>query len=569
MIELPPELLAASPSTLLKLRMRAENLRDRDFLTKSDPCCVVYKKNCRAREEKWIEIGRTEMIRNDLSPEWAQPVQLEYFFEEIQQLRFEVYDYDGKSNELSSHDFLGYHECDLAEIVALETLTAHLKGLRGNCGRLVITGEEIDQGAREIITFQIRAEKVQKKDFFGLLNSDPFLNIYRLNDDGSRSLVHRTEFVKSSRSPKWRTFEVNLKTLCNGIRTGSILIECWDNDEKTLSTADYIGSCYVPIESLLNNEIESNYELINKKGKKNKKTGILYICPTVSTQHTFCDYISAGTQLDFTVAIDFTSSNGPVHSQSSLHYIGHEKPNQYEVALRSVLDICQYYNYTKVFNAYGFGAFLPPNKLMIPLFDLSDPQPVPNNPEVCGVQGVLDAYRHSLNKITFYGPTKFAPIINETAKRIASKRVTKGSQYEILLIITDGVICDLNATKKSIIEASHLPLSIIIIGVGDADFSLMNELDGDDVRLNLNGRIAARDIVQFVPLRNFVQRDSEDLQVKAKLAKEVLAEIPEQLVTYMRSYKINPLSSRETKNVSESQMKHPNPSAPPVFVEEE
>lgn len=31
-----------------------------------------------------------------------------------------------------------------------------------------------------------------------------------------------------------------------------------------------------------------------------------------------------------------------------------------------------------------------------------------------------------------------------------------------------------------IVESSNLPFSIIIIGIGDADFSNMEELDGDD-----------------------------------------------------------------------------------------
>ena len=43
------------------------------------------------------------------------------------------------------------------------------------------------------------------------------------------------------------------------------------------------------------------------------------------------------------------------------------------------------------------------------------------------------------------------------------------------------------------------------MGVGTADFEAMEELDGDTVRLTApDGRVAARDIVQFVPFRNFL-----------------------------------------------------------------
>jgi len=52
-------------------------------------------------------------------------------------------------------------------------------------------------------------------------------------------------------------------------------------------------------------------------------------------------------------------------------------------------------------------------------------------------------------------------------------------------------------------QASCLPLSIIIIGVGNADFSSMSMLDADDGPLTSHGRVAQRDIVQFVPFRHF------------------------------------------------------------------
>ena len=55
--------------------------------------------------------------------------------------------------------------------------------------------------------------------------------------------------------------------------------------------------------------------------------------------------------------------------------------------------------------------------------------------------------------------------------------------------------------------ASNLPLSIIIVGVGNADFEAMEELDGDTVRLTApDGRVASRDIVQVsLPLPKWQQ----------------------------------------------------------------
>ena len=57
---------------------------------------------------------------------------------------------------------------------------------------------------------------------------------------------------------------------------------------------------------------------------------------------------------------------------------------------------------------------------------------------------------------------------------------------------------DLPQTKKALVDASSLPMSVIIVGVGNEDFSAMEMLDGDNSRLSANGVTAARDIVQFV-----------------------------------------------------------------------
>lgn len=51
--------------------------------------------------------------------------------------------------------------------------------------------------------------------------------------------------------------------------------------------------------------------------------------------------------------------------------------------------------------------------------------------------------------------------------------------YNILLIITDGEIHDMPATKDLLVQGSRLPLSVIIIGVGSEKFKMMKELDSD------------------------------------------------------------------------------------------
>lgn len=117
----------------------------------------------------------------------------------------------------------------------------------------------------------------------------------------------------------------------------------------------------------------------------------------------------------------------------------------------------------------------------------------------------------------------------------AATQQQTASQYFVLLIITDGVITDLDQTRQAIVSAAKLPMSIIIVGVGGADFSAMEFLDGDNGSLRApSGEVAIRDIVQFVPFRQFQNAPKE------ALAQCVLAEIPQQVVGYFNTYRLLP-----------------------------
>ncbi|KAK5970680.1 C2 calcium-dependent membrane targeting and Copine domain containing protein [Trichostrongylus colubriformis] len=534
---------SSTPSVILLLTFKARKLLDKDVFSKSDPMCVVSQYVGRLTGKgKWLECGRTECLKNTLNPEWAAQIRIEYFFEERQTMRFEIYDIDSQSSELSAHDFLGRMECELAEIVSNRPFTKALSGTkRKNHGELTVSCDEVDDGAKENIRFHLSAKKLDKKDFFG--KSDPFLNIYRITDEGNRQLAHRTEAIKKELNPVWNPFEVNVKMLCSNDYKRPILIECFDYDWD--GGHDFIGSCQVTLNQLLTGEVKT-LPLINekkraKKGDKYKNSGTLeFNNVELLKQYSFLDFIAGGTQLDFAVAVDFTASNGAVHKPTSLHSISTAQPNQYEIAIRAVIDICQHYNNSKKFDAFGFGAILPPQTCVSPIFSLN----FDANPSVVGVRGVMESYRFALTRVKLYGPTNFKPVIQEVAKkasRISSK--TDGSRYQVLLIITDGAISDMAATKAAIIAASSLPLSIIIVGVGNDEFENMNELDSDSHLLTHAGRTAQRDIVQFVPLRNFLREGcsgAESERVMGLLAKEVLAEVPLQLTSYMKMRNIVP-----------------------------
>ena len=115
------------------------------------------------------------------------------------------------------------------------------------------------------------------------------------------------------------------------------------------------------------------------------------------------------------------------------------------------------------------------------------------------------------------------------------------NQYQILLLLTDGAIHDMPQTIDLICALSEMPCSIIIVGVGNADFSSMEELDGDGARLrNSQGQEAARDIVQFVEFNQCMRMGN--------LAEQVLKEVPEQVCGYMERVGFKPMAIAQEFN---------------------
>jgi hypothetical protein len=111
----------------------------------------------------------------------------------------------------------------------------------------------------------------------------------------------------------------------------------------------------------------------------------------------------------------------------------------------------------------------------------------------------------------------------------------------------------MDATKNLIVKSTTLPLSIIIVGVGNADFTNMEALDGDHGLFDSHGRKAERDIVQFVPFREV--QYNPDL-----LAKQLLAELPNQVVQYFMAMGVQPRPPNQ-QNIEQMYSQNPQQNA--------
>uniref|UniRef100_A0A1I7S2X2 Copine-8 n=1 Tax=Bursaphelenchus xylophilus TaxID=6326 RepID=A0A1I7S2X2_BURXY len=527
------------PKSKVELVLAARNLADRDVLSKSDPMCVVYRVDNNVARE----VARTEIIWDNLSPNWATKIKLDYFFERRQTLLFKIYDIDSPNATLSEHDFLGSCSTDLADILAAPNgyLTLSLGGWNRAKGHLIVFAEEVTQVQNDIFLFKIQGIDLHKK--FHFIKPDTYLEFYRHLPDGSRQLVVRTGDVKMSCFPNYPKVELKIRQLCGNEPTNEFTVQCHRVEKHGNVLIGEVTTTFDKIKAAGS----SPFPIINPRKVRHpnyKDSGALRFLESVHERsHSFLEYIKGGLQLEFAVCIDFTASNGPVHSQTSLHYIDPNNQNQYEMAIAAVLEICQHYNHSKQFEVMGFGAKIPPGNQVSHLFplDVESRQRV-----IDGVDSVLGLYRKTLLYIQFYGPTNFSPSIQEFAYK-ASLLAKEKNRYQILLIITDGEITDMAKTINSIVDASDKPLSIIIVGVGGSSFDKMDDLDSDQALLTTaNGKQALRDIVQFVPFRDFFPPSGmprsvlEADQIKRRLAEAVLEEVPDQVTSYMRMMGISP-----------------------------
>eukprot|EP01080_Neovahlkampfia_damariscottae_P002551 gene2551-3513_t len=517
-----------SLSTQVELTISCKDLIKLDLLSQSDPKVFIELKN--KKTSQWQFIGQTETLKDAKNPTFEKKVKVQYFFEENQELHFRVVDSDS-DQDTSKHQLIGDLYCTLGKIV----------GSRGSCitqplinkenpsrknGFISIQAEEISETSH-IITLKLSCKNLDKMDIIG--KSDPYL-VFEKEKNGKFTEVFRTETIMKTLNPNFKSFELDTGKLCSNDFKKSFRVTCFDWDR--LSDDELIGYFDITLEKLLKNGKDYRYDVVNpEKKKKNKKyqnSGLLIVDEIkVVKIPTFLDYLVGGQQISLIVAIDFTASNGNPSDPDSLHYMNVNQFNDYQKAIISVGNVLNYYDSDKKYPVFGFGGKV--NSQLSHCFPCNFQ---PSQPEVFGVKGILDIYGYAINQVELFAPTLFSPLLKET-NRIAEKYQ---DNYFVVLILTDGVINDMDATIEQIVKASYLPVSIVIIGIGDADFKNMDMLDSDNETLEVDGKKAERDVVQFVPFSKY-KNSSPD-----SLAEEVLKEIPKQFMNYVGKRNIVPMT---------------------------
>jgi len=249
-------------------------------------------------------------------------------------------------------------------------------------------------------------------------------------------------------------------------------------------------------------------------------------------------------------AVDFTASN------RSMHDIKANEMNPYQTSLLSVGQVLEPYDHDRKFSFFGYGGYK--DHEFPPYFIVGETEEING-----GVQGILDTYAQARDRIELgdmgtatggdmdwrtnkrrYYCDDFYQIINAISNKTENDMMTKfppnshklPTDYYILFFVIDGDGFDMNGTIRALIRASSLPVSIVLIGVGNNNFNNLSKFDADNKPLSVDRVSTIRDIVQFVKFNECKNGNDVDMN---KLASEVLAEIPTQVETFIGLYGCN------------------------------
>lgn len=62
-----------------------------DVFTVSDPMCSLKIRACNQEHAPWIKVGETEVIDNNLNPQWIKHFNVKYIFHKDVELWFQVW----------------------------------------------------------------------------------------------------------------------------------------------------------------------------------------------------------------------------------------------------------------------------------------------------------------------------------------------------------------------------------------------------------------------------------------------------------------------------------------------
>ena len=244
-------------------------------------------------------------------------------------------------------------------------------------------------------------------------------------------------------------------------------------------------------------------------------------------KYTFFDYLKAGIKFNSFIIIDFTEKNLHTYDLENNQFL------QVIVGFRETL-----VEYVKSFKVYGYGASLKDNfDNDKKYFNLS----MQENPELVGFTRIKEKYFDCLDKINYEKKGYLSKVFDNIKKEILDKYSPDIYNIIFLLIHNKPSKDDIQNSIDFMIEKTNLPLSIVVILIGDKSDDEIKEIRtifSNKHKMSSNSIERTRNNISFFTMKscNF---NNEILKNKC------LREIPEQALNYYQNNFASPEDIRK------------------------
>ncbi len=502
------------------------NLADKDTVGgSSDPFLELYALNIDpiTFQETTTLVGKTETIENKANAEFAETFSMEYQFQKSQRFQVKVYDCDGDKDK----EIIGKANFELSQVVSTlqSGLVISIQDEGKETGKVKIRAAIEENSSFE---YDIDFKCADVKDLEWMSKTDPYIIIsrpatkhFQTRDFTNTVWVeeYTTEHFKDNLNPNFKPFKLKAGRLNKGNEQAPIQFKLMDHAEK--GDCELVGTLTLTVAQILGGAREFTFI-----DNKNKSAGKL-IFEKFEKQRSFqlTDYLKAGLSISLCACYDFSKGNGDVSSSSYLHKPDASGQNVYESATNALGKILASYDTDQQIPCYAFSFTAPSQNINTQnnCFPLNGNTAAPH---IHTFQNIIPVYRNFATLAVPGNTCELAPLLNTAFSAFAGVFQTNKYLYNILVVIVAGKICDKVQVNDAMNNAKTLPVSVIIISVGNqADEEFLEGLD--DAK-----KTGGRDMVQYV--------DYKDAMKRGDFGQEVLCEIPDQVIGFYKSIGVFP-----------------------------
>ncbi|KAI9292778.1 hypothetical protein K502DRAFT_367287 [Neoconidiobolus thromboides FSU 785] len=199
--------------TQVELKIKCQDLPDLDYLSKSDPqvFLLVADPITQQFDDNRVK-AYTEVIKDNLNPEFSKSFILDYIFEIPQKLRFIVVDVDKfDKNDWREQEYIGRFDCTLSQIASSQGQrligALHNERRHSKKGTISIFFEELEESKFNLKLIISASNIPKKKSFFGSSYPRTFVTISKSREDLNWVIVHKTEIKDKIPNPCWAPIE--------------------------------------------------------------------------------------------------------------------------------------------------------------------------------------------------------------------------------------------------------------------------------------------------------------------------------------------------------------------------